>query len=52
VSVLGQPQHDWDEFLDETRKPRKRWRLSRILLVSAAVVLAAAVLVYFYRYWG
>jgi flagellar basal body-associated protein FliL len=48
VSVLGQPQGDWDDFLEDARKPKKRWRLSRILLVVAAVAVAAAVLIYYY----
>lgn len=49
MSVLGQPQHDWDDFLEEARKPRKRWRLSRILWIVIAVAVAAVVLIYYYK---
>ena len=51
MSVLGQPQHDWDDFLEEARKPKRRWKLSRILWTGAAVVFAVAVLVYYYYAW-
>jgi hypothetical protein len=47
MSVLGQPQHDWDDFLEEARKPRRRWWLSRILWIAVAVAVAA-VLIYHY----
>lgn len=50
MSVLGQPQHDWDDFLEEARKPRKRWGLSRILWIAIPVGVVAAILLY--RYAG
>jgi hypothetical protein len=49
MSVLGRPQHDWDDFLEDARKPKKRWRLSRILLIVAAIAFAATVIIYYYR---
>ena len=52
MSVLGRPQGDWDDFLEDARKPKKRWRLSRILLVAAAVAVAATVMVYYYYQGG
>jgi hypothetical protein len=52
MSVLGRPQKDWDDFLEETRTSRKRWRPSRILWIVAAVVLAAAVLFYYRDFYG
>jgi hypothetical protein len=50
VSVLGKPQHEWDEFLEEARKPRRRWTLGRILLVALPVAVVVAILIY--RYGG
>jgi hypothetical protein len=48
VSVLGQPQHDWDDFLDEARKPRKRWWQSRVVWIAVPVVVAVVILIYHY----
>ena len=50
VSVLGQPQQDWDDFLEEARKPRKKWRLSRIVWIAVPVAIAVVILIY--RYSG
>ncbi len=51
MSVLGRPQGDWDDFLEDVGKPKKRWRPLRILGLVVAVAVAVAVLVYYY-YWA
>jgi hypothetical protein len=48
VSVLGQPQHEWDEFLKESHKPQRRWTPARILWIAVPVVVVAAVVVLHY----
>jgi hypothetical protein len=47
VSVLGQPQHDWDDFLEEASKPRRRWGLSRLLWIAIPAVVAAVIIYYY-----
>jgi hypothetical protein len=48
VSVLGQPQHDWDEFLEDAAKPKRGWRHSRVLWIAIPAVIVAAIIVYYY----
>jgi hypothetical protein len=48
VSVLGRPQNEWDEFLEETRKPRRRWSLGRILWIVIPAAFVAALVVHHY----
>jgi hypothetical protein len=52
VSVLGQPQHDWEDFLEDAKKPKKRWPLSKILLILGAVAVGAAVILYYHNWYG
>ena len=52
VSVLGRPQHDWDDFLEEASKPKRKWRLSRILWLLIAIAVSAVVIVYYYKEYG
>ena len=48
MSVLGKPQNEWDEFLDEARKPRRRWGLGRILWIVIPAAIVIALLVHHY----
>ena len=49
MSVLGRPQHDWDDFLEEAAKPRRKWPFFRILLVAVAIVVAVVIVVFYYK---
>lgn len=48
MSVLGRPQKDWDDFLEEASKPKKRWTLGKVLLIAVPVVVVAAILIHHY----
>jgi hypothetical protein len=48
MSVLGRPQHDWDDFLEEAGKPRRRWRPSRFLWLIIPVAVVVVALIYYF----
>jgi hypothetical protein len=52
MSVLGQPQHDWDDFLEDARKPRRRWSPSRVIWIVVAIAVAAVIMVYYYKQYS
>ena len=49
MSVLGRPQHDWDDFLEAAGKPKRWWSPRRVFWIIMAVAVAAAILIYYYR---
>jgi hypothetical protein len=44
LSVLGKPQHEWDEFLEEASRPRRRLPGRNLLWVVVPVAVLVVVL--------